>query len=223
MRMASVRHLLSVAFRILRPRRLYEPVEIGGRRYAEKREAELRWQGVAAAIRQYAAGNLLDIGCAEGWFLRRAAMEFGCFAIGVEADDRRVLLGEIARLHDGAARIAVLKATLTPEDIQKLPACDIVLCLSVLHHVIRRGGRAEAEKFLHAIATRTKKALLFEMGTSDETELAWTSELPQMPAGQQQFVEEMLGACGFLNVRVIASTPGLKGDVPRLLFAAEPA
>ncbi len=223
MRLALGRRLLRAAFRALRPRKLYEPVEIGGRLYAQKREADVRWQAISETIQRYKARNLLDIGCAEAWFLRRAAVEFGTFGIGVEAADRRALTGEIARLHDGVDRVAVIKARLGPEDIRHLPVCDIVLCLSVLHHIMREEGRAGAEDFLRAIAGRVGKALIFEMGTSQERQLGWTSVLPDMPEGQEQFIRTLLGDCGFANARVLAETPGLKGDAPRLLFAAEPA
>lgn len=222
-RLALGRRLLRVAFSVLRPRKLYEPVEIGGRLYAQKREADIRWQAISETIQRYKARNLLDIGCAEAWFLRRAAVELGTFGIGVEAAERRTLTGEIARLHDGVDRVAVIKARLGPEDISHLPVCDIVLCLSVLHHIMREEGRAGAEDFLRAIAGRVSKALVFEMGTSEEKQLAWTSVLPDMPDGQEQFIRTLLGDCGFANVRVLAETPGLKGDAPRLLFAAEPA
>ena len=58
-----------------------------------KREAEDRWEAIAAAIREYEVGSVLDVGCAEGWFLRRAAKDFGCFSLGVEALDRRLIDG----------------------------------------------------------------------------------------------------------------------------------
>jgi SAM-dependent methyltransferase len=222
MRLSASRRLLNAAFQVLRPKRAYEPVELGGRRFASKREVEARWTAIAEAIRRYEVRTVLDIGCAEGWFLRRAAEDFGCFCIGVDAEDRRVLTGEIARLHDGVERVAVMKARLTPEDIRELPACDMVLCLSVVHHVMREGGRRAAEEFVQALASRARKALIFEMGTSEERQLAWSSALPDMPQGQEPFVRGLLESCGLREVRVIASTPGLHGDAPRLLFAAEP-
>jgi SAM-dependent methyltransferase len=222
-RLGSARALLRLAFHVIKPKRLYEPVELGGRRFAEKRDADTRWQAIAAAIREYDARNILDIGCAEGWFLRRAAQEFGCFGIGIDADSRRVLLGEIARLHDGVERVAIMGGMLGPTDIRRLPVCDIVLSLSVVHHVMRSGGRAAAEEFVQALATRARKALIFEMGTSDEKMLKWAHALPDMPNGQEAFVTELLDSCGLKNVRKVAVTAGLKRDAPRILFIAEPA
>jgi SAM-dependent methyltransferase len=221
---ASLGHrFLRLAFQVLKPKRLYVPVEIGGRRFANKREADNRWAAIASAIRGYSGRSVLDIGCAEGWFIRRAAADLGCFAIGVEAEDRRVLVGETARLHDGVERVAVIKARLAPDDIRHLPPCDIVMCLSVIHHVIRDQGLEGAEAFIRALASRANKAVIFEVGTSDEKELSWTKVLPDMPEGQEAFVRQLLETCGLTNIRVIGSTPGLKGDTPRLLFSAEPA
>ena len=220
--MAAARALLWQVFRIARPRRVYEPVEIGGRRYQNKRDAELRWEAIAAAIRHYDARSVLDVGCAEGWFLRRAAEDFGCFAIGIDGDDRRVILGEVARLHDGVERVAVMKGRLTPEDIGRLPPCDIVLCLSVVHHVMRDGGMAAAEKFVRR-SPRARRRRSSSRSAPPTRGVKWTSALPGMPAGQEAFVRDLLGTCGLDNIRVIARSPGLQGDADRLLFAAEPA
>jgi 2-polyprenyl-3-methyl-5-hydroxy-6-metoxy-1,4-benzoquinol methylase len=90
-------------------------------------------------LTEYGAQSILDVGCAEGWLIRRAATDLGCFALGVEASDR-VLAGELSRLHDDVERTATIKARLTPEGIRALPKFDAVLCLSVVHHVIRKEG-----------------------------------------------------------------------------------
>lgn len=218
----GARRLMRLAFALIRPRRLYEPVEIGGRRYTNKREAETRWAAIADTIQAYEAKSILDVGCAEAWFLRRAAAEFGCFGIGVEAEYRRVLLGELARLHDGVERVAVMKARLTPDDIRELPQCDLVLCLSVVHHIVRQGGMGAAEDFLRALATRARKAIVFEMGTAEEIQLRWSKALPEMPGGQEEFVRNLLSASGLTNIRVIADTPSIMREATRLLFVAEP-
>jgi 2-polyprenyl-3-methyl-5-hydroxy-6-metoxy-1,4-benzoquinol methylase len=222
-RLRLARILLRAAFQSIRPKRLYEPVDIAGRRYAEKRDAQARWKAIAEAVEHYGARNVLDVGCAEAWFLRQCAENYGCFAVGIEANPRRVLLGELARLHDGAGKVAVLQAMLSPEDIESLPAFDLVLCLSVVHHVMRQGGVEGARAFLRALATRTRKAMLFEMGTSEEKALQWTGVLPDMPRGQEAFVSELLASAGFLNIRPVVETPGLRGDAARILFVAEPA
>jgi hypothetical protein len=98
-----------------------------------------------------------------------------------------------------------------------------VLCLSVVHHIIRHGGMSAAEEFVSALATRTRKAIVFEMGTVEEIQLRWAKTLPDMPGGQEEFVRNLLAAGGLGNIRVIAGTPSIMREATRLLFVAEPA
>jgi SAM-dependent methyltransferase len=213
---------LRLAFRATRPRRPYEPVQIGGKRHAAKRESEVRWQAIAGVLSQHRARSVLDVGCAEGWFVRKAAEDFNCFAVGVDGSHDRVQTGEIARLHDRVPRAAIMTGILSADDLREMPRFDVVICLSVVHHVIRAGGLAAAEEFLQGIAACARKAVIFEMGTSEEGELSWTSLLPAMEGGQEKFVSELLTRSGLSNIQVIASTPGLKKDANRLMFSAVP-
>jgi hypothetical protein len=67
--------------------RPYEPVEIGGRRFNNVGDSDGRWRAVAEVLDRHAVHNVLDVGCAEGWFVRRAAKDHNCFAVGIEATD----------------------------------------------------------------------------------------------------------------------------------------
>jgi hypothetical protein len=220
-RRATMRFALRRAFAIMAfGRKSYQPVQIGGRSEASTREFEERWTAVRRVLEEYQARNLLDIGSAEGVLVRRAAAELGCFAIGVEGTDRLVL-GELARLHDDVERTSVVRAMLTAADIMRLPRFDIVTCLSVVHHVIRLHGMEGGRDFLRALAARTERAIIFEMGTSEEKAGGWRSGLPDMPEGQDAFVRNLLESCGLVNVRMISETVGYHG-MSRRLFCAEP-
>lgn len=213
--------LIEAAFHVAKAGgRPYQPVEIGGRRFANVRDTDERWHAVAKVLRDYGVKNLLDIGCAEGWFVRRAAADLNLFAIGIEATDVGIV-GELARLHDRVPRAAVARAFVTPEAIRGLPQFDAVLCLSVLHHMIRGFGLGVAERFLQVLATRVSKILVFEIGTASES--SWTEFLPEQSEGQEAFVRELLERAGFRNVRVITESAAYHREVQRLLFTAEPA
>jgi SAM-dependent methyltransferase len=190
--------------------RPYEPVEIGGRRFDNVRDSEGRWQAVAAVLKEYDVRNVLDVGCAEGWFVRRAATDLNCFAIGIEASDR-MTVGELSRLYDRKERMATVKAFMNPDDFHSLPKFDAVICAH---------GMASAEEFISALATRVDRVLIFEIGTADEK--SWTTFLPEVSQGQEAFVKDLLERCGFQNVRVIGESPAYHREVQRLLFAAEP-
>jgi hypothetical protein len=117
-------------------------------------------------------------------------------------------------------RAAVARAFVTPDAIRGLPQFDAVLCLSVLHHVIRGFGLGVAERFLQVLATRVSKVLLFEIGTAGES--SWTEFLPAQSQGQEAFVRELLERAGFRDVLVIAESAAYHREVQRLLFVAEP-
>ena len=222
-RYRAARSLLRRAFGMARGgHRTYEPVEIAGRSYGGRRESEGRWAAIASVLTAYQAQSVLDIGCAEGWFLRRAATELGCFALGVEAGER-LFLGEVGRIHDGVERMSIMKAMLMPEDVRKLPRCGVVMCLSVVHHVIRHHGLETAKDFVRALADRAEKAVIFEMGTSEEKGLRWSGVLPDMAEGQEAYVQAFLQSCGLKNVRRVASAPAFHAGGERLLFSGEPA
>jgi hypothetical protein len=212
--------LIRLAFSLARSgKRQYEPVEIGGRRFRNRRDSQARLEAVLTVLREHRAHTLLDVGCAEGWFVRRAASDCQCFAIGIEASER-VLVGELARLHDGVEGMAIVKARVSAADIRALPKFDAVICMSVLHHIIRTTGLPSAEDFVRALASRTQKVLIFEMGTADEH--SWKDVLPEVAQGQEEFVRALLERCGLRNVCRIAESPAFHRETQRLLFTAEP-
>ncbi len=214
------RMFLWLAALVLRLRNPYHPVQLRGGR-SGKRETETRWAAIAAIIEQYQARSILDVGCAEGWFLRKAAEEFNCFALGIDSYDSRVLLGEAARLHDGVDRVAIMKEKLTPDDVRGLPACDVVLCMSVLHWLIRIEGLPFAQDFVRALAGRAQKALVFEIGEADMYAKKFAKLLAPGASGED-FVRYLMTSAGISNIRVVASSPDINNARTRMLFVGEP-
>jgi SAM-dependent methyltransferase len=199
--------------------RPYEPVEIGGRRFANVRDSDVRWRAIATVLKQFGVRNVLDVGCAEGWFIRRAASDLHCFAVGIEASDC-MAVGELSRLYDRAERMATIRSFVGPKDLLALPKFDAVICMSVVHHIIRAYGLATAGEFVTALVSRVNKVLIFEVGTAEES--SWTEFLPELSQGHEVFVRDFLERCGLRDVRVIAESPSYHREVQRLLFVAEP-
>lgn len=199
----------------------YEPLQISGTILKSQRDWEIRWSLIKEELISRQASSIIDIGCAEGWFVRRAAEDLGCFAIGIEKESKRIIPSEIARLHDDVENCSIIKAKLDPEGIMKLPICDVILCLSVVHHVLRLGGMETTRLFLEALATRAKKALIFEMGTSEEKEMSWVHDLPPMPHGQEVFIRDLLQSAGFKEIHMLGTSLSYKKEVERYLYVAE--
>jgi hypothetical protein len=114
-----------------------------------------------------------------------------------------------------------MRSMLTPADILKLPCFDVVVCLSVVHHIIRAHGMEVGRDFVRALATCAAKAIVFEMGTSEEKVGSAPRHLPGMPDGQEAFVKGFLESCGLQRVRVVAESAGYSGE-SRRIFSAEP-
>jgi len=202
--------------------RSYEPIQFSKKIYTSNREWEVRWKAISDVFKEYDVKSVIDIGCAEGWFLRRAAEDFNCFSIGVEVSKPTLILAETARLHDLVENMAIIKCKLNTDTAAYLPKCDAVLCLSVLHHVVREYGFDDAKNFLKALSTRANKVFVFEMGTSEELKMGWSKKMPEMKEGQEEYLKNLLSECGFQKIRQIAKTAGIARDAERILIAAEP-
>lgn len=47
---------------------------------------EKRWEMVSQVLQEYHAASFCDLGCAEGYYARRAASEHGLFSIGIDSE-----------------------------------------------------------------------------------------------------------------------------------------
>jgi SAM-dependent methyltransferase len=188
-----------------------------------QRDIETRWEFIRAEIKRHDAGSVLDVGCAEGTFVQRAASELGCFGIGVELTRRSVLRAEVDRLAGERKGYAIIHASLDPDAIRRLPHFDVTLCLSVVHHVINKGGLDAGREFLSALASITRRAIVFEMGAPELPEFADDKGRALSADTQAPAITSLLESAGLTNIRVLGRTSGFKGRFQRDTFIAEPA
>ena len=189
----------------------------------DQRDIEDRWQFIRPELVRLDARSVLDIGCAEGTFIQRAAKELGCFGLGVERTRWSVLSGEVGRLNAGHKGYAVINADLTPETIRRLPNCDVTLCLSVVHHVINKGGLDAGREFLAALASVTTKAIVFEMGAPSHPDFVNSKGRARPADDQAPAIRSLLESSGWSNPRALGRTPGFKGRYERDVFVADRA
>jgi len=201
----------------------YQPIMLNGRALKSgDRECADRWQIIDRIISSGDMHNLLDLGCAEGYFIREAASQRKCIALGVDADIRRVTVARSIASYEGIIGAAFLLAYITPEFVQQLPEFDVVLFFSVLHHVICERGLDEARALMNAIRSRTRKKMIFDMGQSNETEFAWAKVLPSMDPDPTTWITQFLKDCGFSSVDVVGESEGYHRTHRRILFVATP-
>lgn len=196
----------------------YQPIHVGTvKSRVSTRECEDRWVIVKDVIEQVEARSLVDFGCAEGFFVRRAG-ELGLFSLGIDRDYNRLGLIESARMIDRSEKSGFLLSGIDEDLLTKCPKFDVVLCFSVLHHVIRHNNLEYGREILRLMRLVASKAFVFDMGQSTETSTAWAKELPDMGADPAAWVAEFLRSAGFQSVAVAGETDAYKDSVPRYVF-----
>ncbi|MGC2196825.1 MAG: methyltransferase domain-containing protein [Terriglobales bacterium] len=200
----------------------YHPIFLGGERIGEGERACVdRWATIAAQLRLTGAQTLLDLGCAEGYFVQQAA-RYGCLAVGIDADVLRLSLAQASATLNRVQGAGFIYAELTPEFINTLPSYDAVLFLSVLHHIMYEQGVDYARDYMRRLRGKVRQFMIFDMAQSNETRHAWASLLPDMGADPHAWIAEFLRSAGFRSVEKVGDTDAYQGPVRRALFRIAP-
>lgn len=202
----------------IRYHRAYQPISVGKTRSKQTtRECEDRWAMVAQAIKNVQARSLLDLGCAEGYFVRKAG-EMGLFAIGVDRDYNRLGLIESARMIDKSEHSGFVLSSIDPDLLKTVPQFDVVLCFSVMHHIIRQNSYEHGLEMLRLMRRVTKKVFLFDMGQTNEISTTWASKLPNMGDDPAQWIAAFLRDGGFTDCELVGETDAYRDAIKRYVF-----
>lgn len=207
----------------LRLRPAYQPVLYRGMYIgAAHRNCFDRWELIRTELVRHAARTVLDIGCAEGFYVLRAAKEFGCFALGVEADRRRLSVADDQLILEHISNAGFILGVVKDDLLSKLPKSDLVLFLSIMHHMMYSAGVEYCREYLFKLRSIVGSALIFEMGQSNETKNEWAGKLPDMGENPHVWIREFLLSAGFSRVEKIGETDSYKKDQRRAVFSALP-
>ncbi|MCX9158407.1 methyltransferase domain-containing protein, partial [Niveibacterium sp. 24ML] len=153
--------------------------------------------------------RVLDLGCAQGFFSLSLA-GLGAHVHGVDLLDKNIAVCEhLAREQSGlalrfeTARLETVVERLAPGQY------DLVLGLSVFHHLIHEQGVAPVQAILSRLA-ECANALVVEFALRDEP-LYWGPSQPRLP-------RELL--CGSSFVHQLALCPTHLSEIQRPLFYA---
>jgi O-antigen chain-terminating methyltransferase len=180
-----------------------------------------RWAVISEVVSKF-PGTVLDLGCAEGYYVQRVARELGCFVLGVDADVRRLTIAQDVNVLNKTERAGFMYAHITSEFLGKLPIFDTVICLSVLHHVMYEHGVEYARDFLRIIREKTAKSLIVDMGQSNEAAMEWAPLLPDMGPDPHEWIAGFIRSSGFSEVIKAGETDAYKSNVRRAVFVAYP-
>jgi SAM-dependent methyltransferase len=181
------------------------------------RPCEDRW----AIIRSFMPAEsktILDIGSNSGYYLFRFA-DLGYLCHGIESDPDLVFFTSLQNYILNTKSVSCECGKFDLQFVQYMPSYDVVLCLSLMHHIIMAEGIDVAEATLRGLAQKTNHVLFYEMGQSNETKADWSHRLPQMNPDPEVWISQWLIKCGFMKVKTIGTS---QTTVPRYLFAAYP-
>jgi cyclopropane fatty-acyl-phospholipid synthase-like methyltransferase len=209
--------------RIARSYDPYQPLVIKGRQICSgERKHSDRFATIRSIIGSTGAKTVLDLGCAEGYFVEQAAAQCGCFALGVEADVRRLSLAQASVTLNRVQGAGFMYGDLTPDFIRTLPQFDAILFMSVLHHMMYERGLDYALEYMKGLRAKASKFVIFDMGQSNETENEWARLLPDMGANPHLWIQKFLQSAGFSKVEKLADSDAYQGAVKRALFCLTP-
>lgn len=200
----------------------YQPVIGRSADTPGSRDCEVRWNAMEPHLRQHGSKSLIDLGCAEGYYVLQAAKMGLGFCVGVDFDQRRALTSCNQVVLNDLQQAAFMISAVDEGLLDAMPVFDTVIFMSVLHHIMYTRGVEHSALLLKALHAKVGKFLVFEMGQSNEHRERWATQLPDMGDDPHAWIADFLRRAGFSEIEKIGLTSSYKGEVQRALFKAQP-
>lgn len=209
------------ALRLLSSKFRYQPMPSGvmvrGPGVASTRECRDRLTLIMHHLPQ-GGRNMLDIGSNAGYYLFEFARQ-GYLCHGIESDAELVYYTSLIAYLTECTDVSCEVGKLDLAYIERMPSYDVILCLSVMHHIILAEGMDIAGSILQQLVTKTNAVLFFEMGQSNEIDADWSGRLPAMEPDPETWISQWLIRSGFRRVETIGTSCT---TAARVLIAAYP-
>jgi|SaaInlStandDraft_6_1057023.scaffolds.fasta_scaffold29851_2 SAM-dependent methyltransferase len=164
--------------------------------------------------------SCLDVGCNEGYFTFRMSQRGG-FCHGIDKGRNEIMIADGLAKINNINNVSFSNAEIDVDYISGLPHYDVIIFMSVFHHIARHNGLEYAEEFMSALSRINRKYLVFETGQPDELNTSWAEDLAFMGSDIESWVSKMLKKSGYNKISVIGKNSGIYSNVNRLLFLAE--
>ncbi len=185
----------------------------------DERASYGRLDAINRFLPENAQPTTLDIGCNLGFFTFNMAKRGG-FSIGIDYGRNEILAAKALSIRHSVNNIAFTQMEVTPENASLLPRADMVICLSIFHHWIRKLGKAESLRIMRGLAGSANKYFVFDTGQPNEENVEWSKCLEFMNPDINAWAEDYLKALGFSKVVNLGNHRTSLSDVPRTLFIA---
>jgi SAM-dependent methyltransferase len=134
-------------------------LEFGHQRHFRQRTRE-KWALIESEL-PATPGSLLDVGCAEGYFARRAAARGWC-AFGVDPQVGAIRFARDQARREGLGSAYFATGAVSPRGSTLLPSFDVILFLSAYHQISKRYGEGSARACLDGLLGACSKKMIFE-------------------------------------------------------------
>lgn len=181
-----------------------------------------RWLLIKKEIEDNNIKSVIDLGSAEGFYILQSAKECGCFAIGVDADIRRICIAQDQLSLERIVSAGFVLGVIDNDMLEKIPNFDMVIFMSVMHHMMYKDGLEYCRGFLEKLRKKINKVMIFEMGQSNELKNNWAKLLPDMGDNPHEWIKEFLLSAGFSSVTKIGESDSYKKDQGRAIFKVKP-
>lgn len=199
----------------------YQPDPFGTLKSArvdrDARGTEKKWRLLESHLPEipYSA---LDVGCNIGYFSFKMAQAGADHVIGFETERGPILVADKLKILGRVGNVGFLVHRITPENIELLGEYDVILFLSVFHHLVYAYDLDVAKGMLKVLLSRTRRTLFFETGQGDQEFGRMARAMPRVSKEDAgAFIEDLLGECGAGHVTKIGETD-LKNGATRGLY-----
>lgn len=162
--------------------------------------------------------SALDVGCNIGFFSFRMAQTGADHVVGFETERGPILVAEKLKVLGRVGNVGFLVHRITPDNVELLGEYDVILFLSVFHHLVHAYDMEVAKRVLKVLLDRTRRTLFFETGQGDQEFGRMAHAMPRLSKNDvDTFIEDLLVECGAGQVTKIGETD-LKNGATRGLY-----
>ena len=186
---------------------------------SDKRASYCRLDAINRFLPVDAQPSTLDVGCNLGFFTFSMAKRGG-FCIGIDYGRNEILAAKALAFKHSVNNIVFTQMEVTPENASLLPKADMVICLSIFHHWIRKLGEADSLRIMKGLASNANKYFVFDTGQPNEKNVDWNESVEFMNPDIDKWADGYFKALGFSKVVNLGDYRTSVSDVPRTLYIA---
>ena len=185
----------------------------------DERASYGRLDAINSFLPENEALSVIDVGCNLGFFTFKMA-ERGGFCIGIDYGRNEILAAKALAYKHSVDNIVFAQKEITPENASLLPKADMVICLSIFHHWIRKLGEQKSLKIMQGLADSANKYFVFDTGQPNEKGVDWNHKLEFMNPNIEDWADNYFKNLGFSKVVNLGEYRTSLSEIPRTLFIA---